>query len=57
MWLWDTTRFPRKDRGLLQTGSHLLFQLPGLLSPEQHLVPGLLVGVSHECVSVVGPQL
>lgn len=44
-------RFPEKGRG------YLLLQLPGLLPPEQHLVPGFLVGVRHQCVSVVGPQL
>lgn len=44
-------RFPEKGRG------YLLLQLPGLLPPEQHLVPGFLVGVCHQRVSVVGPQL
>lgn len=36
---------------------HLLFQLPGLLPPQEHLVPGLLVGVGHQRVPVVGSQL
>lgn len=36
---------------------HLLFQLPDLLPPQQHLVPGFLIGVSHKCVPVVGSQL
>lgn len=40
-----------------QPDTHLLLQLPGLLPPEQHLVPGFLVGVGHQSVSVVGPQL
>lgn len=48
---------PRERKEPLQTQTHLLFQLPGLLSPEQHLVPGLLVGVRHQRVSVVRPQL
>lgn len=48
---------PRERKEPLQSQTHLLFQLPGLLSPEQHLVPGLLVGVCHQGVSVVRPQL
>lgn len=36
---------------------HLLFQLPDLLPSQQHLVPGLLVGVGHKRVAVVGSQL
>lgn len=36
---------------------YLLLQLPGLLPPEQHLVPGFLIGVGHQRVSVIGPQL
>ena len=53
----EEPRFPEKGRSQLQLQTHLLLQLPGLLSPEQHLVPGLLVGVGHQRVSVVGPQL
>lgn len=48
---------PRERKEPLQPWTHPLFQLPGLLSPKQHLVPGLLVGVCHQCVSVVRPQL
>ena len=53
----EEPRFPEKGGSWLQLWTHLLLQLPGLLSPEQHLVPGLLVGVGHQRVSVVGPQL
>ena len=53
----EEPRFPEKGRSWLQLRTYLLLQLPGLLSPEQHLVPGLLVGVGHQRVSVVGPQL
>lgn len=49
-------RAQRKE-GATPVRTHPLFQLPGLLSPEQHLVPGLLVGVCHQRVSVVRPQL
>lgn len=48
---------PRERKEPPQSRTHLLFQLPGLLSAEQHLVPGLLVGVCHQRVSVVRPQL
>lgn len=59
-WWWELLeeeepRFQRKEPHWSQT--HLLLQLPGLLSPEQHLVPGFLVGVCHQCVSVVRSQL
>lgn len=47
----------RETKEPLPPWTYLLFQLPGLLSPEQHLVPSLLVGVRHQRVSVVRPQL
>lgn len=53
----EEPRLPEKGGSQLQSQTHLLLQLPGLLSLEQHLVPGLLVGVCHQRVSVVGPQL
>ena len=48
---------PRERKEPLLSWTYLLFQLPRLLSPKKHLVPSLLVGVCHQCVSVVRPQL
>lgn len=56
-WRGQEEEEPRERKEPLQSRTHLLFQLPGLLPPEQHLVPGLLVGVCHQRVSVVRPQL
>lgn len=51
------TQIPRDKKEQLQSQAHLLLQLPGLLSAEKHLVPGLLVGVRHQRVPVVRSQL